>query len=105
MPPVTRLLPCLLLLATLAGPPLPAAAAPADLWARENLVAWCIVPFDAAKRDPAARAEYVRLCADVLPVRARGLAESVDVYCDEGAFTLAETRAICEGARRAGGQY
>jgi hypothetical protein len=29
-------------------------------FARENLVAWCIVPFDAQKRSPAARAEMVR---------------------------------------------
>jgi len=27
-----------------------------DLFARENLIAWCIVPFDAAKRGPAERA-------------------------------------------------
>lgn len=33
-----------------------AAPAPSDLWARDNLVAWCIVPFDVKKRDPAARA-------------------------------------------------
>ena len=32
-------------------------AAPApDPWARENLVAWCVVPFDAKKRGPAERA-------------------------------------------------
>ncbi|HYE20165.1 MAG TPA: PQQ-binding-like beta-propeller repeat protein [Tepidisphaeraceae bacterium] len=32
------------------------AAAPADVFARENLVAWCIVPFDAKKRSPEERA-------------------------------------------------
>ncbi len=30
------------------------------LYARENLVAWCIVPFDAAKRGPKARSEMLR---------------------------------------------
>ena len=32
---------------------------PAPVFARENLVAWCIVPFDAAKRGPDERAEMV----------------------------------------------
>lgn len=31
-----------------------------DLFAPENLVAWCIVPFDAQKRGPADRAEMVK---------------------------------------------
>jgi hypothetical protein len=35
-------------------------AAPADLWSRENLVAWCIVPFDAQKRGPEARADLLQ---------------------------------------------
>jgi hypothetical protein len=36
---------------------LPAASKPsADPWNRDELVAWCIVPYDAAKRDPEARA-------------------------------------------------
>jgi hypothetical protein len=35
-------------------------AAPPDLLAEENLVAWCIVPFDAAQRGPDARAEMLR---------------------------------------------
>ncbi len=34
--------------------------------------------------------------------RARGRAVAVDVYCDEGAFTLEETRAILGAARAAG---
>jgi len=34
------------------------AAAP-DVFARENLVAWCIVPFDSAKRGPEERAEML----------------------------------------------
>jgi len=43
------------------------------------------------------------LCEQLIP-RAAGdrLATSVDVYCDEGAFTLAETRAIFAAARTAG---
>ena len=31
----------------------------AKVWERDNLVAWCIVPFDANKRGPAERAEMV----------------------------------------------
>src|SRR5689334_23431820 len=34
----------------------PAADLPYNLFARENLVAWCIVPFDARKRGPEERA-------------------------------------------------
>lgn len=37
----------------------PAAPAVDQLFARDNLVAWCIVPFDAAKRGPKARAEML----------------------------------------------
>jgi hypothetical protein len=35
------------------------APAPGSVFAKENLVAWCIVPFDAAKRGPEARAEML----------------------------------------------
>ncbi len=31
----------------------------ADVWARDNVVAWCIVPYDALKRDATARAEML----------------------------------------------
>ena len=31
-----------------------------DIFAKQNLVAWCIVPFDANERSPAERAEMVR---------------------------------------------
>jgi hypothetical protein len=34
-------------------------AKPAKLFARDNLVAWCIVPFDAKKRGPEERAEML----------------------------------------------
>ena len=30
------------------------------LFARDNLVAWCIVPFDGKRRGPAARAEMIK---------------------------------------------
>lgn len=56
------------------------------------------------ERDGTDRATYVRrFCEEAIPLVARdGLAEAVDVYCDEGAFTLGETRVILEAARRAG---
>ncbi len=53
-PPLRIALAALALLTAFAVP-----GAAADLWARENLVAWCIVPYDAAKRDSAARAEML----------------------------------------------
>lgn len=44
-----------------AWPAAPArAAAEDDLFARDNLVAWCIVPFDAQKRGPEARAQMLQ---------------------------------------------
>lgn len=45
-----------------ADAPIPATsvAAPGGLLARENLVAWCIVPFDAKKRGPKERAEMLQ---------------------------------------------
>src|SRR5947208_15967391 len=53
---MNRIFPCLLLSATLSGA-LPASAAEGDaLFAKDNLVAWCIVPFDAKKRGPEERA-------------------------------------------------
>src|SRR5512135_3332859 len=47
---------CCLLLALFARPDFAPAAPPPDLFARSNLVAWCIVPFDAKKRGPEERA-------------------------------------------------
>lgn len=46
------------------------------------------------------RAEHVeRFAAETIPEAARtGLADAVDVFCDRGAFTLAETRKILEAA-------
>jgi len=45
----------------------------------------------------------LEICEQLIPaVAAEKLATSVDVYCDEGAFTLAETRSILGAARNAG---
>ncbi|HEX4460299.1 MAG TPA: imidazolonepropionase [Polyangia bacterium] len=47
------------------------------------------------------RDDYVRgFCESLIPSASD--AEAVDVYCDAGAFTLAETRRILEAAKRAG---
>jgi imidazolonepropionase len=50
------------------------------------------------------RADFVmRFCREAIPqAAAAGLADAVDVYCDAGAFTLDETRAILEAARAHG---
>jgi sugar phosphate isomerase/epimerase len=37
----------------------PGSPAISNLWAHDNLVAWCVVPFDANKRGPAERAEML----------------------------------------------
>ncbi|PKN17831.1 MAG: imidazolonepropionase [Deltaproteobacteria bacterium HGW-Deltaproteobacteria-22] len=48
------------------------------------------------------RAAYVRLIVEDMIPRSRDLAVSVDVFCEENAFSVAETVAILEGARDAG---
>lgn len=50
------------------------------------------------------RDAYVRALADELipHVAADHLATSVDIYCDDGAYTLAETRTVLTAARAAG---
>jgi len=49
------------LAALLAGVTLSAIAAPPeDPWARENVQAWCIVPYDSKKRTPAERAQMLK---------------------------------------------
>jgi quinoprotein glucose dehydrogenase len=50
---------CFLLVILLGLLALPVMAAPNDIYAEENLVAWCIVPFDAAKRGPEERAQML----------------------------------------------
>jgi imidazolonepropionase len=48
------------------------------------------------------RGAYVEECAGAMLEGARGLAHAVDVYCDQGAFTLEETRRILAAASAAG---
>ena len=50
------------------------------------------------------REEYVRLLIDTLipEVRARGLAEFFDVFCEPSVFSLEETRALVAAAKAAG---
>ena len=50
----------LLLLAPLAIAAEPQDRSETSIFAKDNLVAWCIVPFDAKRRGPAERAEMVR---------------------------------------------
>src|SRR5262249_21332150 len=63
------------------------------------LLAHALPPEFAARREA-----YVSGFADdLVPAVVRaGLAESCDVFCDEGAFTLEETRAILTAARAKG---
>ena len=64
-----------------------------------TLLAHLIPPERRADRDAFVR----EIVEQLVPAVAREkLATSVDVYCDEGAFTLAETRAILDAAKRAG---
>jgi imidazolonepropionase len=64
-----------------------------------TLLAHLVPPERVASRD-----RFVaELCDQLIPRAAEaGLATSVDAYCDEGAFTLAETSAIFAAARAAG---
>lgn len=50
---------CLAGLSALAATPAVATAAEEDIFAANNLVAWCIVPFDAKKRGPEERAQML----------------------------------------------
>lgn len=67
-----------------------------------------IVPTLLAHLVPPERAKdrsvfVAEICDQLIPEVARArLATSVDVYCDEGAFTLAEARSILGAARNAG---
>jgi imidazolonepropionase len=60
-----------------------------------TLLAHVVPPERAGDRDAFVR----EICDDWIP---RARARSVDVYCDDGAFTLAESRTIWEAAKRAG---
>src|SRR5215207_606937 len=57
---MTRLIPLSLLVACFASPVRAADPPKADVFAQDNLVAWCIVPFDAKKRGPAERVEMLQ---------------------------------------------
>lgn len=64
-----------------------------------TLLAHLVPPERRADRD----AYVAELCDRLIPqVAAESLATSVDIYCDEGAYTLAEARAILGAAKRAG---
>jgi imidazolonepropionase len=75
------------------------AAAGAGLTAVRTLLAHLVPPERRADRDVFVR----EICEQWIP-RAAGdaLATSVDVWCDEGAFTLGETRAILGAAKASG---
>lgn len=63
-----------------------------------------IVPPEFANQGAAKRAAYLDAwCAELIPEAARqGLAHAVDVYCDQGAFTLAESERLWQAAQDAG---
>jgi imidazolonepropionase len=64
-----------------------------------TLLAHLVPPEHAGTRD----AFLAKVCSELIPrAAADHLASSVDVYCDQGAFTLDETTAILGAARRAG---
>ncbi len=50
------------------------------------------------------KAEYVRFLVEtaIPEIRRRGLAEQFDVFCEEGVFSLEDTRTLLEAARAAG---
>jgi sugar phosphate isomerase/epimerase len=56
---IRRFLPFAAIAAVLFATPLFAQSPPADIFERGNLVAWCIVPFDAKKRGPEERAQML----------------------------------------------
>ncbi|MFH0902176.1 MAG: imidazolonepropionase, partial [Pseudomonadota bacterium] len=62
-----------------------------------------VVPVE-RMQDSRQRSAYVEECATSMIAGARELAAAVDVYCDEGAFSLVEARTILEAARAAGMQ-
>lgn len=64
----------------------------------------CLAAHQVPPEWQADRDGYVRLVAEqILPEAARrGLARSADVFCDEGALTVAESRVVLEAARECG---
>lgn len=86
--PRIRLLP---LAALLVGLTMSAQAAPSDdPWARENVQAWCIVPYDAKKRTPPERAQMLKdfgiraFAYDFRPVHIPTFDEEVEVMKANG---------------------
>jgi imidazolonepropionase len=68
-----------------------------------TLLAHVPPPELASEPRSAERADYVhRFATDLVPQARAAGAEALDVYCDAGAFTLAETRQLLEAGRRAG---
>jgi imidazolonepropionase len=69
-----------------------------------DIDATCLAAHQVPPEFKADRPGYVRLVVDtILPeVARRGLARSADVFCDEGAYTVDEARAVLEGARAVG---
>jgi len=75
---------------------LDAIASPAPIRVVPTLLAHLIPPERRGDRDAFVR----EICEHWIPRATR--AASIDLWCEDGAFTLAEARAICEAARRAG---
>src|SRR6185437_6797390 len=69
---------------------------PAPIRVVPTLLAHLIPPERRGDRDAFVR----EICEHWIPRATR--AASIDLWCEDGAFTLAEARAICEAARRAG---
>ncbi|HEX5008794.1 MAG TPA: imidazolonepropionase [Planctomycetota bacterium] len=69
-----------------------------------DIDATCLAAHQVPTEFKADRAAYVRLVAEeILPEAARrGLARSADVFCDVGAFTVDEARAVLRGGQAAG---
>lgn len=64
----------------------------------QRIIATCLAAHVVPREFRADRAAYLSMiCEELLPiVSARGLAQFIDVYCDSGAFTLAETQRLLE---------
>jgi imidazolonepropionase len=70
---------------------------------RQRLVPTLLAHLVPPERTDTRAAFVAEICDQLIPrAAAEQLARSVDVYCDQGAFTLDETSAILGAARRAG---
>ncbi len=68
-----------------------------------RIVPTLLVHLVPAERTADRSAYIVELCDQLIPAVAKHrLATSVDIYCDEGAYTLAETRSVLGAAKAAG---